>query len=50
MIAYFLLILFLLLIDVITIISILTLFSLSLYYWLYERDYIDYDDEEGIIV
>ena len=47
MITYLLFDLFLLLVDVILIVSILSLFSLSLYYWIYERDYIEYEDEEG---
>ena len=44
MITYLLFDLFLLLVDVILIVSILSLFSLSLYYWLYERDYIEYEE------
>ena len=44
--AELLMILFFVLMDAFLIISILSFFSLSLYYWLYERDVIIYEDEE----
>jgi hypothetical protein len=42
-----LIILFFVFMDAFVVISILSFISLSLYYWLYERDIIEYEDEEG---
>lgn len=46
MLAYLLMCLFLLVINVFVIVAILSIVSLSLYYWIYERDYIEYEYPE----
>jgi len=46
MLAELLMILFLLVMNVFVIIAILSFISTSLYYWLYERDIIEYEDED----
>lgn len=46
MLAELLMILFLLVMNVFVIIAILSFISISLYYWLYERDIIEYEDED----
>ena len=46
MLAELLMILFLLVMDVFVIIAIISFISTSLYYWLYERDIIEYEDED----
>lgn len=44
--AYLLMNLFLLLMNVFIVVSIVSLLNLCIYTWIYERDYIEYEDDE----